>query len=409
MRSNIVRGFYYLLFPAILLLGCSTVDTAGGPGTGSETTNGVYARVYYSDGTPASNVSVLLVESEDWFEREMAESTIVIESSVTDNNGFFKFEIPPDGDFNLQIDGDNEGLFIERVRTEYHLYGDTVALDTVYLQQYAVLSGKVRSPSGRPINVSIGGTTYKTDADSVGFFTIESIPAGSFIVYSKVDIISAENLTAIDTVVLNAGQPVVRDSLLAYLRELLLEDFEDMDGQNLLCRFLANSGNFEFGRWHLTNSLGRTDTIVDFSFAIDENEAYKSKSLHLQFVDSVPAQTPFAGITVSFGRGFYDLSNMERFAFSAKGSGSVRVFFHSEIAQLSEGGFIALLDLPQEWELISIYTDDIQPPDGSITQQRGLTWNDAKTAVSDISFFVSENTEIWLDELRIIGVNIDDL
>src|SRR4030042_4671559 len=97
----------------IFLIHCSS-NVAGGPGTGSETTNGI---VLSATGNPVAHASVLLIDEKNWLEHSASNTSSTIDSVVTNSKGRFEFTTPLPSTFTLQIIGVEEGLVIKNAET----------------------------------------------------------------------------------------------------------------------------------------------------------------------------------------------------------------------------------------------------------------------------------------------------
>jgi hypothetical protein len=103
---------------------------------------------------------------------------------------------------------------------------------------------------------------------------------------------------------------------------------------------------------------------------------------------------------------------MTEFSMYAKGSGGLRVVFHTDTVDRSgegEGEFIYEFSLPSSWQRVSIKAADLTARPGSLTAQAGRTWQSASAGVTAISFLALTNDTVYLDDMYLFGLTAADI
>lgn len=199
----------------------------------------------------------------------------------------------------------------------------------------------------------------------------------------------------------------------------ILEDFENRDGLNALTTLLGGGSWFAF-----TDSVnGGKSRILPTAepgliAAIDSTSiAYRGGSLHCQFQIDQSFNASFALIGVDFSnskdsnssKSWFDLSNMTAFTFMAKGSGTIYVQFTCRPIGSSTNYTVYEIpvNLSSGWNKCTIRSSDI--PDALQTSSAQIiSWHSGNSAVSNINFLAKSSTDLWLDDLKIEGMNATD-
>jgi hypothetical protein len=170
---------------AIMGISCSR-NTLQDAGWGSETTNGVTASVYKSDGSAAAGVLVRLRKS-DYVTSpmlELSKSAIYKADALTDAQGRFEIRGVDPGAYRIEV-GDPSacpgrgGAVLFTCSIGAH---DTVDLSADTLRPFAVARGLVDISvlPGKTLFVQVPGLERLALVDSAGTFEINDLPAGHF-------------------------------------------------------------------------------------------------------------------------------------------------------------------------------------------------------------------------------------
>jgi hypothetical protein len=189
---------------------------------------------------------------------------------------------------------------------------------------------------------------------------------------------------------------------------LLLENFDDGVNQNALVGALYPVTDQLAGRWQVRlSSHGHQTLPAVLDSAAITGGAFRGRSLQVAFAFN-EGQSPDGGLGVGLGArdSFYDLSTMDALSFYARGSGSVRVVFHTDsVNATGEGAFYHDISIGGQWGRVAIAADSLRPLPGTLAAQQGITWADAARGVTAISIVPLSDGQLWLDELYLIGVS----
>ncbi len=167
-----------------LLLGtvffqCSRTTVVGGPGTGSETTNGITAKAEYPSGQPASFASVFL-KPKNFLPDTAGSDTSSIPDATTDSAGTFVIDSVDTGEYTVEINDKKANAVIFTVKKD-SVSKKPVDFGKQVLQPTSTLSGHI-DRSNFPLSVSvyvqIYGMNKTTTVDKNGAFSFSDIPGG---------------------------------------------------------------------------------------------------------------------------------------------------------------------------------------------------------------------------------------
>jgi hypothetical protein len=181
MKSCIRRCLGMAICLAILYVQCTIVSTAGGPGTGSETTNGVFAKVTYAGGQPAIHADVYL-RSKDFLPDTVLSSSQRAPDQYTDSTGKFDIDSVSPGSYYIEVnDGMNNADLIEFVKASQDTGAINLGAHT--LKPASTLSGHVERENlaeNTSIYVQIYGLNQVVKVDNDGAFSFRSLPQGNY-------------------------------------------------------------------------------------------------------------------------------------------------------------------------------------------------------------------------------------
>lgn len=166
----------------LLLLLCSCAP-GGVAGTGTNAGNGkVVATVLYSDGTPASNVSIF-IRGESYLCDTIRAGKPRVADYRTNCAGEFYTDSLADGNFLLEI---NDNFLFSKVLSLSVENGNVFTVDdTIYINRGSNLKGSVALedlPSGVPVYVQLRGLEYVQRLRSDGTFCFVNLPPGEHFV-----------------------------------------------------------------------------------------------------------------------------------------------------------------------------------------------------------------------------------
>lgn len=161
----------FLLLPWVFLLSCcSQTETAGGPG--SETTNGIVARV---DGAPAAFAGVALRRTDQRAATAAQENAVIQPDIYADSNGRFVLDSIEEMDGKFRMTVVRNGAAFSKTMSAKEI----AKLDTVDLEATGSVSGAIDVPKGSDFAwVGVYGMDVLVKTDSEGKFSMPSVPSG---------------------------------------------------------------------------------------------------------------------------------------------------------------------------------------------------------------------------------------
>ena len=381
MKRNLIRLLQLLL--CAMMLGCSFEHTVAGRPGGDQTENRLTAQVFDSGGKPAASARVLVCplhsDSVAWSSDSTPSLTL---ETRTDTMGRIFLATPTPGPYRIEVRSQDQALSFDVNLKE----GDNLDAGKQTLHATGSLEGWTQPGA----LVALAGLRHWTRADSSGHFTLDSLPAGVLAVASQG---GAQAWASVNPGAQgNAGQ--LRTPVAG---EILLEDFEDGDSRH---RYAPLVGQ---GWWYASASpLVRVspDSLGHHpAYGILYDSLGGSKVYHAAFAFDTTEVTPWAeiGVGLTSRTAPADLSKLTMISFRARGSGSINLIFSSPGMQRLSHVFT----LPQAWTEIQIPVDSLM--------LRGLLQPDSLgthlQAISGIAWQCTGNAEIWLDEIRLIGLD----
>ena len=414
MRQKLVLIQLFIMCIAVALFNCS-MQVAGGDG--SETTNGITATVVKSDNTPAANIMVRLIDSENWFDKSANSISVVIDSVLTDEKGNFRFNTIAAQHYNLILCGEGESA----IRQALFVFNDSILpLGTIMTQPYAVIKGTVTADTGNVTQVLLEGTHFKGLVSVMGDFGLPSVAAGDFTLFALIESGTATDLTYAGGVSLQPGDTAATFGLTAIFDGILLDNFDDKDSLSQLHWITPGSYWYAYTDAGMGgNSIIEPATILsDFKTAFFEAGAYKGTSVHATFIMGDALSGPHCSIACKLlpDTGDYvDLTDMTKLTFYARGRDSIRVNFASKAVkkyppEYSGGDLGVTLVCPADWEKFTVDINQIAPPEGSQQALDSLTWEEARDSVYAIIFgswaHYGDTVDLYLDEIAVHGVDV---
>ena len=391
-----MRWFHLLL----LLLTCCS-ETVRITGNASETGNTIQGVALYDDGSPAQHAFVKILPVTFY---SGSDTIPKYDSTVTDQNGFFKLKAQEPVDQRLEI-RDSQDFAVSSV-VPFDSVNDPDSLQS-QLVPAINLSTQINKADSNFYNsrVYLYGTHYTTNVDAEGNFVFESLPQGNYEL----------RFVSNDSVINVANLPVLSDQdsteiHLGLNKKLLVENFEDGDNQTLVGRDWGGGWWFSYG----DNLDGGASQILPSSFpesvfsALETEGSYQGNSLKLNF--EMDAEHLGAYYTAGFQMGTsdksYDLSKLDSIHLWMKGQGSIRLQFENKVLSdslLEWRHYGKTITLEKNWNLFSIASKDLDVPTGSKFENE--TWETVAQAIISITFKAEEDVELWLDDVTIYGLD----
>lgn len=385
---------FFAVFACALTAGatlsaCTDPQTAGGGPSGTDAGNAITAQII-SEGKPAAQVTVRLIESESLEANS-------VHTANTDSKGNVLFENIPNGEYILEATAGDMAF-----QKEIIIDGEDIDLKNASLEKTVSVSGSVQEKTGI---IKVRGLAHEASVVD-GKFTLDSLPAGPL---SLVFIPSDEKIdTSCTYMKVVAGETSTASTFAEESRSLLLDDFQDSNYQNRFMPARTYDGGwwyFDFSKQNVTPEFITTkDTLHRFLLENDNGNivAHVAAKFGDPIKDSTNKTTiwPWATVGIELGKSkktlCNDISSVDSVAFRAKGTGTI-IFGAIDETQDIDNRIIAeyKFNLTETWKKTTISLADILDDRFSYTCVNQLVWR--FKANND------ERVDFWLDDIELIG------
>jgi hypothetical protein len=320
----------------------------------------------------------LAIRKADWRPDSLRVNNTVVEAEAfADKNGMFAIDSLKSGNYRVTVT--QSGLAYSKVLSAKQI----AKLDTVELQETANYMSRVTLHAGDDYAwVGVYGLDVLTKTNAEGVFSLPMLPSKD-----TLDVYFVSK----------------KDSLYAENRVFLSGGTADFDYPS----FVIQNFEKDTASWYFNvDAIG--SKIVSKAFETDKER--KSKVFHGKY--SLVATNNYdawvlAGMMLR-GKG-WNLSSLDSITFYAKGSGQIRIALEnwdkkSEDAGLSLKAASEWKDLnAQKWTRYVVKFDDLcyNAQDVSYCY---IAWNFLKDDVRQLTFFVRNGTEFYLDDIALYGV-----
>jgi hypothetical protein len=363
----------------LLLLASCTDNQAGGPG--SETTNGIYAKVFLADGTIAANLGVALRKADFIPDSANLTNAMITSDMYTDSMGMLHIDSVPAGNYRLTLFNASEAFSTPLAVSDTA----NVDLGKIKLSPPGTLQGQISLPEGAPYSwVGMYGLDVLVKTDSLGTFTMPSLPAGKGKIYSLNQ--EYKEVIADTQVTIISGSTVFWKLTIP---SMLLESFDDIAS---------------FRDWYyVSDTLATIDsTKPDAVDWLEYDSERQSTVFHGQY--SAPISS-WVLLGLSVGDSALDFSALDSIVFYAKGNGYMRVSLEnwSDLAAEEDN----LKAWTGDYPLSSTWTRFVVTPADLLTSTEDPNttgWESVRENVLQIHIFALIGTEIYLDDIWLYGV-----
>lgn len=175
------------------------------------------------------------------------------------------------------------------------------------------------------------------------------------------------------------------------LNSVLVSDFE----QNSLLSLLPNPG-----LW-ITNAGGTATISLP---TVDAAGAGRGgRALHTTF--TAPILTGWALAGVPLGRAAYNLRSLDSIEFWARGTNTILTVAFDHQGEVDSKAWHRV-DPDSTWRRFSIRPSDLDSASGN---GGNVGWAGVRDSVTHLSFFTAQGSEIWIDDIRLHGIDRADL
>ncbi len=382
---------------------------------------------------PIAGVEVVVFKiSADSFRPPVAVDTV-----FTRNDGSFKIELGP-AVYILEMKDDNNNV-VAMTHSFKKEVSAPVNLGPTVLEAYVSYEGIVKCIDATPLRVILGQTLYETTVDTNGVFIIQAVPRRQYPVLVEAwDSVKAmKEIMPTKNVDLSMGPLLRPDTVFVNLSVIVLDDFEDGNNFNKLGPIFGR------GWWDARNDVyagGNSNILqpitaspIEFKNAIKSGGAGHEKGLQVLYSlgDTIGIEREFSFVYVGMeiGGDLYDLSGFDSLCFYVKGNGKVLFEFVQFSSDLNiKVSANVLFTLSSMWQRCTVTPADLSivilhfPPDPTVyTPEQYIskkvppytkgptTWEEMGGVVNMINFLGIDGNEFWLDDIKLYGVNLNDM
>ena len=333
--------------------------------------------VAVADGKAVPFASLAIRKSDARVDSLRVNNVVAEADTYADKDGMFAIDSLKSGNYRVTVT--QSGLAYSKVLSAKQI----AKLDTVKLTETSNYMSRVTLHAGDDYAwVGVYGLDVLTKTNAEGVFSLPMLPSKD-----SLDVYFVSK----------------KDSLYAKNRVILSEGTADFDYPS----FTIQNFEKDTASWYFNvDAIG--SKIVSKSFETDKDR--KSKVFHGKY--SLVATNNFdawvlAGMTLR-GEG-WNLSSLDSISFYAKGSGQIRIALEnwdkkSEDAGLSLKAASEWKDLnAQKWTRYVVKFDDLCYTAQDVSYCY-IAWNLLKDDVRQLTFFVRNGTEFYLDDIALYGV-----
>jgi len=182
----------------------------------------------------------------------------------------------------------------------------------------------------------------------------------------------------------------IPDSQRLALTSILVSDFE----QSSLVSLLPIPQNW--------SSLAADPAMISAPSLVDAGMGRTGRALHVAFAAAI--QSGYAYTSVPLG-GMRSLRSLDSIVFWARGPRTILTFAFDHKG-VNDTKAWTPRNLDSTWKHIAIRPSDL---DSAKPVGGNVGWLGVRDSVTDISFFVVQGSDLWLDDIRLYGIDRDDL
>ena len=372
-----------LSIAAMLFIACGGEEHAGGPG--SETTNGIYAKILNSDGSAAANMGVALRRADYSPDTLKATDSVIIADGYTDSTGTIRLDSLPAGNYRITVLSTNESFSREISVTDTA----ETELDTIMLAHPGSIKGKVYLPQGSGYAwIGIYGLDILVKSDSTGTFTLPALPAGMLRLFCR----SADYAGTIE----DPDIDVVSDSTVSWTSIYPSMQLESFDKPAAL------------RSWYFSADTAATITFPTTD-SVKNGIVYDTTRNSYVFHGTYKA--PYGSwviLGLSLADSALDFSGLDSIVLYVKGTAAIRVSLENWHGYGNSGNLQAWTSdtwlSPSSWQRLAV------KPSNFLTASEDTNstgWESVKGKVRQFHIFAEygiAGADIYIDDIRFYGV-----
>lgn len=178
------------------------------------------------------------------------------------------------------------------------------------------------------------------------------------------------------------------------LNSVLVDDFEDSS----LKSPLPNTG-----WWYSSNTDSAT---VSSPRLVDALRNRMGRALQITY-SAPPSPSQYALLGLVLTAAPRSLRTLDSMVFWARGTGRVSIAFDRFQPNISKKAWLTKA-LDSNWTRICIQPHQLDPA-APLGEDENVGWEGVRDSVTNLSFFLRGGTSFWIDDIRLYGVNRDDL
>jgi len=188
---------------------------------------------------------------------------------------------------------------------------------------------------------------------------------------------------------------VIPDSQKLAIGSVLVDNF---DGTNLTSKLPSGNG------WYSAST--DTNTVVSSPSLASAGMGRPGKAIHISYAaKSSLGKYALIGIFLGAGNVPHDLGSLDSLEFWVRGSGNLAVAF-DRLPPYAKAKAWTHRSLDSNWVRLRIRPQDFDSADGV---GNNFGWDSVKHGVTNLSFIVQDGSDLWVDDVRMYGVDRDDL
>jgi hypothetical protein len=177
------------------------------------------------------------------------------------------------------------------------------------------------------------------------------------------------------------------------LNSVLVDDFEHKSLQSLLP---------DSASWYSAHS---DSAIISTPVLVAADKGRKGTALHVSY--NAPAKGfRYALVGIMLRKSPAVLRSLDSIEFWARGSGKFRVAFDHLNDSLTGGKAWAQHSIDSSWTRIALRPRDLDSANGI---GGNVGWAAVRDSVTNLTFFVTGGSDLWIDDVRLYGIDNGDL
>ena len=331
--------------------------------------------------------SLAIRKSDERVDSLRVNNVVVVADAYADKNGLFTIDSLKSGNYRVTVM--HSGLAYSKVFSAKQI----AKLDTVKLQETANYMSRVTLHAGDDYAwVGVYGLDVMTKTNAEGVFSLPMLPSNDTL---EIYVVSKDSLYATKRITPSKGSADFDYPV------MVLQNFEK---DTAIWYFSVDSAGSKITYRSFETDKNRKSKVFHGKYNLIQSNSYYAWAL--SGMDLRGIRLTSEGDSTIKG---WNLSSLDSISFYAKGSGQIRVALEnwdkkSEDAGLSLKAASEWKDLnAQKWSRYVIKFEDLCYNSQDVSYCY-IAWNFLKDDVRQLTFFVRNGTEFYLDDIVLYGV-----